>query len=59
MNKIVIGSTATLKTFVNVFVHMRTLGAAYNRIELVARGQMELYTSKKTGLVIKVNKPKT
>ena len=59
MKKVVIGSTATLKTFVSAFVHMRTLGAVHNRIELVARSQMELYTSKKTGLVIKVNKPKT
>ena len=59
MKKVVIGSTATLKTFVNAFVHMRTLGAAHNRIELVAKGQMELYTLKKTGLIIKLNKPKT
>lgn len=59
MKKVVIGSTATLKTFVNVFVHMRTLGAAHNRIELVARDQMQSYTFKKTGLILKLNKPKT
>lgn len=58
MKKVVIGSTATLKTFVNAFVYMRTLGAIHNRVELIARDQMQSYTFKQTGLIIKLNKPK-
>ena len=58
MKKVIIGSTATLKTFVNAFVHMRSLGAIHNRVELIARDQMQSYISKKTGLIIKLNKPK-
>lgn len=58
MKKIVIGKTSFIKTFVNTFVHMRSMGANSNQVELVRADQVEEFLSKKTGLFICLGKPK-
>lgn len=58
MKKIVIGKTSFIKTFVNAFVHMRSMGANSNQVELVRADQVEEFLSKKTGLFVRLGKPK-
>ena len=58
MKKAIVGKTCFVKTFVNVFVHMRSMGANGNQVELVSRGQVDNFLSKKTGLFVHLNKPK-
>ena len=59
MKKAVLGKTLPAKTFVNAFVSLRSLGASSNQVELVARNQLEDFTFKKTGLLLRLYKPKT
>ena len=59
MKKVVLGKTLPAKTFVNAFVSLRSLGASSNQVELVARNQFEDFTFKKTGLLLRLYKPKT
>ena len=59
MKKVVLGKTLPAKTFVNAFVSLRSLGASSNQVELVARNQLEDFTFKKTGLLLRLYKPKT
>ena len=58
MKKTIVGETCFIKTFVNAFVHMRFMGANSNQVELVSRDQMDNFLSKKTGLFVRLNKPK-
>lgn len=58
MKKIAIGKTSFIKTFVNAFVHMRSMGASNNQVELVRTDQVEEFLSKKTGLFVRLGKPK-
>ena len=47
MKKTIVGKTCFVKTFVNVFVHMRSMGANSNQIELVSRDQVDNFLLKK------------
>ena len=58
MKKIVVGKTSFIKTFVNAFVHIKSMGANSNQVELVRADQVEEFLSKKTGLFVRLGKPK-
>lgn len=53
------GKTSSfVKTFVNMFVHLRDLGAVSNRVELLTKDEVVTFVDDKTGIIIRIDKPK-
>ena len=53
------GKTSSfVQTFVNMFVHLRDLGAVSNRVELLTKDEIVTFVDDKTGIIIRIDKPK-